>query len=72
MENKFALPVPSYSVSDIQDYFEYIMEKHEKVTDNPSAKLYVSKIQNRIAFKMKNGYFLELLTTETMELLGST
>ena len=38
MENKFALPDGSYSVSDIQDYFEYIIEKHEKVIDNPSTK----------------------------------
>ena len=32
----------------------------------------MNKIQNRIAFKIKDGYSLELLTPETMKLLGST
>ena len=32
----------------------------------------VNKIENRITFKIKNGYSLELLTKETMKLLGST
>ena len=44
----------------------------EKIIDNPSAKIYVNKIENRITFKIKNGYSLELLTPETMKLLGST
>ena len=35
-------------------------------------QIYVNQIQNRITFKIKNGYSLELLTTETMKLLGST
>ena len=34
--------------------------------------MYVSKIENRVTFKLKNGYYLELLTPETMKLLGST
>ena len=34
--------------------------------------MYVNRIENRITFKIKNGYYLELLTSETMELLGST
>ena len=62
----------SYSVSDIQDYFKYIFKKHETFTDNPSVTVYVNKIENRITFKIKTGYYLELLTLETMELLGST
>ena len=33
--------------------------------------IYVNKIENRITFKIKNGYYLELLTPETMKLLGS-
>ena len=41
------------------------------ITDNPSIKIYVNKIENRITFKMKTGYYLELLTPETMKLLGS-
>ena len=62
----------SYSVSDIQDYFEYVLEKHETVTDNPSIMIYVIKIENRVTFKIKTGYYLKLLTPETMKLLGST
>ena len=38
----------SYSVSDIQDYFEYIIKEHETVTDNPSISIYVNKTENRI------------------------
>ena len=62
----------SYSVSDIQRYFEYIIKNHEAVTDNTSIMTYISKIENRITFKIKTGYYLELLTPETMKLLGST
>ena len=69
---EFKLPDGSYSVSDIQDYFEYILKKHSESVDNPSIKIYVNKIENRITFKSKNGYYLELLTPKTMKLLGST
>ena len=34
--DKFELPDGSYSVSDIQDYFDYILKKHGKITDKPS------------------------------------
>ena len=70
--DKFELPDGSYSVSNIQDYFEYILKKHGENIDKPSVKIYVNKIENRITFKIKNGYSLELLTPETMKLLGST
>ena len=66
------MPDGSHSVSDIQDYFEYILEKHGENIDNPSVKIYVNNIENRITFRIKNGYSLELLTPETMKLLGST
>ena len=69
---EFELPDGSYSVSDIQDYFEYILKKHSESVDNPSIRIYVNKIENRITFKIKNGYYLELLTPKTMKLLGST
>ena len=59
-------------MSDIQDYFEYILKKHSENVDNSSIKIYVNKIENRITFKIKNRYYLELLTPETMKLLGST
>ena len=39
---------------------------------NPSIRKYINKIENRITFKIKTGYYLELLTPETMKLLGST
>ena len=55
----------SYSVSDIQDYFEYVLKRDGENTDKPSVKIYVNKIENRITFKIKNGYSLELLTPIT-------
>ena len=70
--DKLELPDGSYSVSDIQGYFEYILKKHGENTDNPSIKVYVNKIKNRVKFKIKTGYYLELLMLETMKLLGST
>ena len=42
--DKFELPDESYSVSDIQDYFEYILKKHGENTDKPSVQIYVNKI----------------------------
>ena len=70
--DNFDLPDGSYSISDIQDYFEFIMRKHEPLTENPSIQIYPNKIKNRIIFKVKKGYKLELLSPETMKLLGST
>ena len=69
---EFKLPDGSYSVSDIQDYFEYILKKHSESVDNPSIRIYIKRIENRITFKIKNAYYLELLTPGTMKLLGST
>ena len=69
---KLDLPDGFYSVADIQDYFEFIIKKHETLTENPSIQIYPNKIENRIVFKIKTGYKLELLTPETMKLLGST
>ena len=68
----FDLPDRSYSISDIQDYFEVIIKKHETLTENPPIQIYPNKIRNRIVFKIQNGHKLELLTPETMKLLGST
>ena len=69
---EFTLPDGSYSISDIQDYFQYILRKHGENTDKPSIQIYVNKIENRITFKIKNGYSFELLNKETMKLLGCT
>ena len=72
MNEEFELPDGSYSVSDIKDHCEYIIKKHETVTDNPSIMIYINKTENRITFKIKTGYYLELLTPESIKLLGST
>ena len=66
------MPDGSYSVSDIQDYFEHILKKRRENIDKPSVQIYVNKIKNRITCKIKDGYSLELLTPEKMKLLGST
>ena len=58
----------SYSVSDIQDYFEFTIEKYETLTENPPVQIYPNLIKNRI----RAGCKLELLTPETMRLLRST
>ena len=68
----FDLPDGSYTIENIQDYFEFIIKKHEALTDNPSIKIYSNKIKNRIVFKIKTGYKLKLLTPETIKLLEST
>ena len=56
------MPDGSYPVLDIQDYFENISEKNGEYIDEPSVQIYVNKIDERITFKIKNGYSLELLT----------
>ena len=66
------MPDGSYSISDIQDYFECILKEHSESVEDPPIEIFVSKNENRIIFKIKNGYYLELLTPETMKLLGST
>ena len=68
----FHLPDGSYSIADIQDYFEFIIKKHETLTENAPVQIYSNKVKNRTVFKVKTGYKLELLTPETMKLLGST
>ena len=67
---EFDLPDGSYSISDIQDYFEFIIKKHERLAENPPVQIYPYKIKNRIDFKVNTGYKLELLSSETMKLLG--
>ena len=44
----FDLPDGSYSIAYIQDYFEFIIEKHETFTENPPVQIHVKKIKNRI------------------------
>ena len=68
----FDLPDGSYNLSETQNYIEYIIKKHETIGENASILIYASTINNRIVFKIKTGYKLELLSKETMKLLGST
>ena len=53
-------------------FWVYFTKKHGEETDNPAIRIYVNKIENRITFKIKTRYYLDVLTPETMELLGST
>ena len=62
----------SYSISDIQDYIEYIIKKHETLPPNPLIHIYINRINNRLELKIKDRYKLELQTPETMKLFGST
>ena len=83
-KNKFKISAPtwketfgmsdgSYAITDIQDYFEFIIKKHETITDEDSLiKICANKIKNRITFKIKTQYKLELFTEETQKLLGSS
>ena len=70
--DEFELPDGSYSVSNIQDYFEYILKKYGENIDRPSVQICVNKTENRVTFKIKDGRSLELLTPEKMKLLRST
>ena len=81
MNLKYQLRHGMKSLNYLMDHTQYQIfknilsissKKNETVTDNPSIRIYVNKIENRIAFEIKTGYCLELLTPETMKLLGST
>ena len=54
--DEFELPDGSYSIPGIQYYFEYILKRHSENVDNPSIKIYINKIENRVTFRTKNGY----------------
>ena len=68
----FDVPDGSYSIAALQNYFEYIIKKHETIADVSPVLIYVNEINNRIVFKIKSGYKLELLSKKTMRLLGSS
>ena len=51
---------------------QHILKEHNEKIDNPSVRIYVNKIGNRITFTIKTGYYLELLTPETIKLLVNT
>ena len=64
----FDSPNGLYSISDIQDYTEYIITKHETVTHNLPIQISVNKILSRITFEIKVECYLEFLTPKTMKL----
>ena len=68
----FDVPDGSYSIAALQNYFEYTIKKHETITTTSPVIIYINTINNRIVFKIKTGYKLELLSKETMKLLGSS
>ena len=68
------IPDGSYEISQIQNYFlDEVIKKHESnVNSNEQSPIliYANRILNRVTFRIKTGYKLELLTSETMRLLG--
>ena len=70
--HEFELPDGSYSVSDIQDYMEYTIKKHETLTTIPPIHVYINRMKNRLVFKMKDGLKLELQMPEARKLFDST
>ena len=70
--DEFELPDSFYSVSDIQDYIEYIIKERDTLTTIPPIGVYINGINNRLVFKIKYGYKLELQMPETMKLFCST
>ena len=66
--DEFELPDVLYSVPDIQDYIEYIIINHKTFPTNFPIHIYFNRIINRIVFKIKDGYKIELKTPETMKL----
>ena len=66
------MPDGSYSVSDIQDYMEYTIKKHETLTTIPPIHVYINRMKNRLVFKMKDGLKLELQMPEARKLFDST
>ena len=67
--NKFELPNGSYSISDIQNYFVYIIKKHVTLVNNPSINININKTERRVTFKIKTRYYLE--PPEAIKLNGS-
>ena len=67
----FDVPDGSYSIVARQNYFEYIIKKHETIANVSPVLIYVNEINNRFALKIRSGYKFELLSKETMRLLGS-
>ena len=66
------MKILNYLMDRILDHFEYVLRNYGQKTVNPSIRIYINKIENRIMFKIKTRYHLELLTSERLKFLGST
>ena len=68
----FDLPNGLYSISDIDDYFEFIFKNTKlRLAENPPIQFYLNKIKSRSVFEVKTGYKLEMSSKEPMKILGS-
>ena len=63
-KDNFWLSDGSYSLLDIQDYFEHIIKKYETLNNNSQIRKNINRIGKRITFEIKSGYYLEFLTPE--------
>ena len=72
LNKEFQLPDVRQSVSNSEDFFEYVIKIHETLADKSPVQIYTIKIQNSVKFKIKCRYYLELLTSKTMKLLESS
>ena len=79
--NKSKISDPTWNLNYLMDHILYQKFKiilnipsknHEKITDNPSIRIYINKIENKVTFKINPGYYFELLTPEKTKLLGNT
>ena len=66
----FDLPDGSYSISDIQNYFEYVIKKHETITDISPIQIYANKIKNRIFFKNKIRVQTRIIVKRNYAIIG--
>ena len=71
MDDEFKLTDGFQPVSDIQGYIEYITKKYETLTIIPPIQVYINRVDNRLVFKIKYGYKLELEMPETIKLFGN-
>ena len=71
-DEAFDLPDGSCTIADIQNYFLWIIKKHETITSKEESPILIhpNKIKNKIVFKIKTGYKLQMFTNEAMRLLG--
>lgn len=47
-------------------------QKHDLITTTPLTQIYINSMEKKITFKIKSGYYFDVLTVKTIKLLGST